>query len=91
MHNAPPVVYPVGRFAWGIACVWVLVLMGALGLLCWQFLSQAVGALTWWAWSLWLVSSALAIWMMPNTAVIWYGPMVFGIGVMNSAKRVRCD
>ena len=68
MHNAPPVVYPVGRFAWGIGCVWVLALVGAVGLLCWQLVSQAVGALTWWAWSLWLVSCALAIWMAPKEA-----------------------
>jgi hypothetical protein len=68
MHNAPPVVYPVGRFFGGIGCWVVLVLMGALGLLCWQFFSHAEGVRLGGAWMLWLVSSGWALWLAPQEA-----------------------
>jgi hypothetical protein len=61
MHNAPPVIYPVGRFVWGIPCIAVLALTGAVGLLCWQATSGAEGLTVWGAWAVWAVSSTLAL------------------------------
>jgi hypothetical protein len=55
-HNAPPVVYPVGRFVWGrVAFVFVTV-CSALGLVVWQTESEA--SRVWFvAWILWVACS----------------------------------
>ena len=37
MHNAPPVVFPVGRFVWGQRWLAGLALLGMLADLCWFF------------------------------------------------------
>ncbi|MEN9688302.1 MAG: hypothetical protein RI998_299 [Pseudomonadota bacterium] len=41
MHNAPPVVYPVGRFAWGLPLAVVLAFMAAAVLMLWWVWSSA--------------------------------------------------
>jgi hypothetical protein len=57
MHNAPPVVFPVGRFVWGRWILVLLALIGAFGL----YFVQSLGgtaSLPWaWAWAsaLWAV------------------------------------
>ncbi|PVE41632.1 hypothetical protein H663_016185 [Limnohabitans planktonicus II-D5] len=62
MHNAPPVVYPVGRFvwSWGLGLLWAF--GGALGLSQWQ-LASSVTLITvisaWLVWSLCLMLAAL--------------------------------
>ena len=78
MHNAPPVMYPVGRFVWGICGVGALALTGAVGLLCWQVMSGAVGLMAWIAWALWAVSSTLALWLESRESsapghLVWRG------------------
>jgi hypothetical protein len=53
MHNAPPVVYPVGRFVVGRWWLVALCLLSAAGLIVWQIQSQ-VTSFTWWAaWICW--------------------------------------
>ncbi len=55
MHNAPPVVYPVGRFVWGRWFLGSLALMGAFGLYFVQSL-RVTDSLPWtWMWALWAV------------------------------------
>jgi len=78
MHNAPPVIYPVGRFVWGRCFVAVLALVGAVGLLCWQVMSGAVGLTTLAAWALWILSTALAFWLESKESsvsghLVWQG------------------
>ncbi len=60
MHNAPPVVYPVGRFVWGRRVAWLLALVGAAGLLAWQAGSQATMGKVVLAWCVWSLSLAVA-------------------------------
>ena len=78
MHNAPPVIYPVGRFVWGVCGVRALTLAGAVGLLCWQVMSGAMGLTVWLAWALWSVSSTLALWLESRESsaaghLVWHG------------------
>lgn len=54
MHNAPPVVYPVGRFVWAQAVGWGMSALSAMGLLIWQGQCApsfyiALGAWVFWA------------------------------------------
>jgi hypothetical protein len=53
MHNAPPVVYPVGRFAWGRILLVLICGLSALGIFSWQSLTLAAGPQLWGAWLLW--------------------------------------
>lgn len=63
MHNAPPVVFPVGRFAWGCFLLVVVSGLSAVGIISWQIQSLATGPKLWAAWFLWgaCVGSA-ALW-----------------------------
>jgi hypothetical protein len=60
MHNAPPVVYPVGRFVWGLYVMACLSTLGALGLVFWQRLSALPWAVAGWAWVAWGMCVVLA-------------------------------
>ena len=76
MHNAPPVVFPVGRFVWGRWMLVLLALIGALGLYFWQSLRHAAGLP--WVWVLWtvLVMVAVFIWLkewLTEGALAWSG------------------
>ena len=78
MHNAPPVIYPVGRFVWCSCGVGALALTGAVGLMCWHVMSGAVGLMVWIAWALWAVSSTLALWLESRESsapghLVWRG------------------
>jgi hypothetical protein len=53
MHNAPPVVYPVGRFALGRILLVLISGLSALGIFSWQSLTLAAGPHLWGAWLLW--------------------------------------
>ncbi len=59
MNNAPPVVFPVGRFVWG---PWILLLLafgGAMGLLFWQM--QAHNDSILWVWTVWCCCALAAL------------------------------
>jgi hypothetical protein len=68
MQNAPPVVYPVGRFAWGRA-VWLsMALLCALGLLLWQLQAQVSSAQVIMAWVFGVFCwGTAALWMPRQT------------------------
>ena len=53
MHNAPPVVFPVGRFVWRHAVLWGLALSGAGNLVYWQ--TNANASTQAGAWALWVL------------------------------------
>ena len=62
MHNAPPVVYPVGRFVWGRWLLVALCVLSAAGLIAWHMLSLATGPQLWAAgvvWTAGVLSAAL--------------------------------
>lgn len=61
MHNAPPVVYPVGRFVWGARLSWLLAVLSAVALLAWRELSQNKGFLEIMALMCWLISVTTAM------------------------------
>ncbi len=66
MQNAPPVVFPVGRFAWGWAWLALWSAMGALGLVAWQNMSAASNGRVVQAWLVWGVCLACALWSWPR-------------------------
>lgn len=53
MHNAPPVVYPVGRFVVGRMLLVAVCGLSAVGLLSWQMLTLTTGPMRWAAWLFW--------------------------------------
>ena len=62
MHNAPPVVYPVGRFVWGRWLFAAFCVLSAAGLIAWHKLSLATGPKLWAAgfvWAVCVLSAAL--------------------------------
>lgn len=66
MHNAPPVVFPVGRFVWGprLALALAALISGALAAwLVWMDASASVLA---WAVCTWLVAVWGTAWWMPR-------------------------
>lgn len=76
MHNAPPVVFPVGRFVWGHAVMVLLAVCGALGL--WVGAAQAKTSQFLGPWLGWcgLLIAALLVnrkdhWT--NGSVVWTG------------------
>ena len=94
MHNAPPVVYPVGRFVWGIWILGGLALLGAAGLLVWQ-----IAALPDWpymaaAWLLWGASllGALVCWYQERSScgqLVWSGEDWFWRDPLGADMPVR--
>ncbi|MFN8956348.1 MAG: hypothetical protein ACK5V9_15435 [Burkholderiales bacterium] len=82
MHNAPPVVFPVGRFAWGRVAVWGAAALSAIGLLDWQLQTQASGiwlAAIWAGW--WVCLLGTATWAprqsWANGYLVWTGQAWF--------------
>ncbi len=69
MHNAPPVVYPVGRFVWGRVLRLAIGSLSALGLMVWQTQSATSGSAIWAAWGLWLVCTGVAWVWTPRQAL----------------------
>jgi hypothetical protein len=78
MHNAPPVVYPVGRFVWGAWISGVIAAVGAAALWVWQVLalpdSLHIGA----AWAVWSASLFGAVLSWPTEGagpgcLVWTG------------------
>ena len=61
MHNAPPVVYPVGRFVFGRLWLAALCVLSAVGIISWHMQSLATGPKLWAAWLLWGLC-AVAAW-----------------------------
>jgi hypothetical protein len=61
MHNAPPAVYPVGRFDWGLRLNGLLALFAAVTLWAWQGLSQSSNTLSIAAALCWLFSVSAAM------------------------------
>ena len=66
MHNAPPVVYPVGRFVWGARVGLALAVSAAAVLTAWLGWTDAGPAA--WGWSLWGWGGAAAgtLWLLPR-------------------------
>ena len=76
MHNAPPVVFPVGRFVWGRRVMLVLALCGALGLGFWQANANASGVQ--WAWASWGICVLAAMYAstkdtLAGGTLVWTG------------------
>ncbi len=76
MHNAPPVVYPVGRFAWGGWLIGVLALLGFAGLAFWQYVTDPAHWQSGLAWTFALASvvGAVACWpqeQSPPGSLVW--------------------
>lgn len=74
MHNAPPVVFPVGRFVWGRRVVWMLAFCGALGLGFWQLNTDVSGFI--WTWALWGTLLGVALYA-PSTDILSDGFLVW--------------
>ena len=78
MHNAPPVVYPVGRFVWAACLVTGFALAGALGLVYWQTMTLHGWPQICIAWLVWcgsVVGAALR-WHQewsPQGLLVWSG------------------
>jgi hypothetical protein len=60
MHNAPPVVYPVGRFVFGRFLLAALCVLSAVGIISWQMQSLAMGPKLWAAWFFWSLCAVIS-------------------------------
>lgn len=66
MQNAPPVAFPVGRFAWGRLAMLLLALLSALGLAGWQILAQPSDTRVLSAWLFWSLCLGGAAYGIPK-------------------------
>lgn len=78
MHNAPPVVYPVGRFVMGHVAWLGASLLSAMGLLAWQRWSQPSWTVVLWAGMFWTFCvSGAALWLprqaLSGGRLLWTG------------------
>lgn len=94
MHNAPPVVYPVGRFVWGRLLFVAVGVLSAVGLLSWQVQTQATGPMLWAAWMLWGVCAGFAALWAPRQALMggrlgWNGEAWFWQTDADSADQAQ--
>ena len=69
MHNAPPVVYPVGRFVWGRWLLVALCMLSAAGIIAWQMLSLTTGPKLWAACFFWTACALSAALWAPRQAL----------------------
>ena len=94
MHNAPPVVYPVGRFVWGRLLFLTVGVLSAVGLLSWQLQSLTTGPKLWAAWMLWAVCAGFAAWWAPRQTLTdgrlgWSGEAWFWQADADSAEQAQ--
>jgi hypothetical protein len=94
MHNAPPVVYPVGRFVWGRVALLAVCGLSAVGMLSWQSQTLAAGPTLWGAWCLWGVCALSAAHWAPRQALKggrlgWSGEAWFWQVNADSAEQAR--
>jgi hypothetical protein len=78
MHNAPPVVFPVGRFVWGRWVMLALAFLGGIGLL-WHPLFPVLNVHPW-ALSAWGLLLLAALWATrvdhwQNGTLVWTGEL----------------
>ena len=76
MNNAPPVVFPVGRFILGPMVLLFLALSSAVGLFFWQ--RQAEAGPTLWVWTGWCCCSLAAVFAwtqerLTKGSLVWSG------------------
>jgi hypothetical protein len=94
VHNAPPVVYPVGRFAVGRVALVAVCGLSAVGMLSWQSLTLAAGPSLWGAWCLWGVCALSAAHWGPRQALKggrlgWSGEAWFWQANADSAEQAQ--
>lgn len=84
MHNAPPVVFPVGRFVWGPRLALALAAVVSAALLLWLVWTQASALVCMWMGFAWLVAVTGTAWWLPREFLqegelawdgqAWHGP-----------------
>ena len=94
MHNAPPVVYPVGRFALGRFLLVAVVVLSALGLLSWQMQSLATGLKLWAGWGFWGACVGSAVLWAPRQTLTggrlgWSGEAWFWLAKADTAEQAQ--
>jgi hypothetical protein len=94
MHNAPPVVYPVGRFAVGRFLLVAVAMLSALGLLSWQMQSLATGLKLWAAWGFWGACAGAALLWAPKQTLTggrlgWSGEAWFWLDKADTAEQAQ--
>ena len=94
MYNAPPVVYPVGRFAVGRLVFVAVCVLSAVGLLSWQMQTLATGSKLWAAWGLWgACAGSAALWAPRQTfsggRLGWSGEAWFWQAHADSAEQAQ--
>jgi hypothetical protein len=94
MHNAPPVVYPVGRFVWGRLLFVAVGVLSAVGLLSWQLQTLATGPKLRAAWMFWGVCVGFAALWAPRQTLRggrlgWSGEAWFWQTETDSAEQAQ--
>jgi hypothetical protein len=94
MHNAPPVVFPVGRFVWGRLLFVAVGVLSVLGLLSWQLQTLATGPKLWVAWMLWGVCIGFAALWAPRQTLTcgrlgWSGEAWYWQAETESAEQAQ--
>ena len=85
MHNAPPVVFPVGRFVWGPRLALCLASAALAVLLGWLMWTQAPASQAVWTVAAWAVAALCTAWWLPREFLqagelawdgeVWHGPL----------------
>jgi hypothetical protein len=69
MVNAPPVVYPVGRFAVGRILLVAVCGLSAVGMVSWQMQTLVSGPKLWAGWLIWVICALSAALWAPRQAL----------------------
>jgi len=82
MNNAPPVVYPVGRFAAGRILLVAVCGLSAVGMVSWQIQTRVTGPTLWAGWLMWATCALSAALWAPRQALTqgrlgWSGDVWF--------------
>ncbi len=94
MHNAPPVVYPVGRFPLGRILLVGICGLSAVGLLSWQIQTRATSAMIWAAWCVWGICALTAALWTPRQVLVdgrlgWSGEAWFWQADEDAAEQAQ--
>jgi uncharacterized membrane protein YtjA (UPF0391 family) len=94
MHNAPPVVFPVGRFVWGVRWACVLAFLTVSVLAGWLGFTDASAAICAWTLFVWSCAAVGAVWWAPREFLqqgdlVWDGEVWHGPGQLSEGAPLQ--
>ena len=94
MYNAPPVVYPVGRFVAGLFLQMAVCGLSAVGMVNWQMQTGVTGPTLWAGWLMWTTCVLSAAFWAPRQALThgrlgWSGDVWFWQADADAFKQAQ--